>query len=485
MATTIPDANNPSASTQPVLNIDPNSTDSTTHAGDIAVQSSGQSYQPLVGQQQGANIDNLYVQNTGTPQLPNGTQMPYYEINNTGDTTLGHTGNVNPNDALANTTYQATSTDVNIPSTRPGAATYAAAQADAAQGNVANDSLVQNQLYSILSDPRSLNAQGIPIWAQPAVTAARQAMNGMGLGNSTMAGGATATAILSTALPIAQQNASISAQLNLQNLVNRQQTLLSNQAATNAALQFNAQNETQNTQYFASLDANIATQNANRETAVSQFNAGQQNSVEEFNSNLLSQREEFNAQNNLLVDQSNVQWRRAINTANTAEANATAQTDAMNKFNLSQTASNNLWQQARDEASWNLTSEENARNRLLSLVNSSLNRQTSFSILSSQLNANMFSQLGALGVNLLNGGLGGSITKGLFGGGGSSGYGGGPPGSTYNNSPGYSGGSAGGGFYPGGSFGGGNYGSFSRGGPVRSYDNGNYNNGVSMTNKGN
>jgi hypothetical protein len=96
----------------------------------------------------------------------------------------------------------------------------------------------------------------------------------------------------------------------------------------------------------------------------------------------------------------------------------------MNALNISQTDMNNLWQQARDEASWSLTASENSQNRGLSLVNSALNRQTSLDILNSQMQAAMFSQLGGFGVNLLGGLFGGSGASGigsgisnLFGGG--------------------------------------------------------------------
>ena len=221
----------------------------------------------------------------------------------------------------------------------------------------------------------------------------------------------------------AQYHAATFAQMNLQNLLDKQQTLLSNTAAQNAAAQFRAQNDTQNYQFFSSLISNISQQNANRQTAVSQFNAGQQNAMLQFNANQSVQTQEFNSQNQLLVDQSNVQWRRAVNTANTAGLNAANQANVQNQFNLSTSAQNAIWQQARDEASYSVTSGENSQNRLLSLVNSALNRQTSLQILTSQLKAQTNAQLGALAGNLLgsvfggSGGIGG-LFKGLTGGNG-------------------------------------------------------------------
>jgi hypothetical protein len=279
------------------------------------------------------------------------------------------------------------------------AAQYNANLTSGATGTVDPNSLLQNQMTTLLHS--NLNENGIPEWAQPAVTAANQRMNSLGLGASTMAGNATAQAILSTALPMAAQNASVYATLNLTNLSNAQQAMLSNQAATNAAAQFNAQSQQQNAQFFATLATQIATQNAQMQTAVSQFNAGQVNAAEQFNENLQNQQNQFNIGNQLLIDQSNVQWRRTINTVNTAGINAVNQANAQNLLNIQQSAQNQLWQEAQDEASWALTSAENAKNRQLALVVSGLNRQTAFDLLSAQQSAQMFSQLGGLAGNLV------------------------------------------------------------------------------------
>ena len=80
--------------------------------------------------------------------------------------------------------------------------------------------------------------------------------------------------------------------------------------------------------------------------------------VKQFNATLENQRQQFNVENQREIDQSNVVWRRAINTANTAAVNAANQTNAQNLLNLSNWALSSLWQQWRDEASWVNTSSE-------------------------------------------------------------------------------------------------------------------------------
>ena len=215
-----------------------------------------------------------------------------------------------------------------------------------------------------------------------------------------------------------QYNASVFAQMGLQNLLNQQQTYLSNQAAVNASRQFNAQSAQQNGQFFSSLNAQINGQNADRTTVVSQFNAGQTNALDQFYANMNAQLDQFNAQNRLIVDQSNVQWQRAVNTANTAGVNSANNANAQNMFNLSQSDMNLIWQQARDEASWSLTSAENSQNRLLSLTNSAMNRQTSLEIMRNQQQQAMYSSLGSLATNLFTPVISAGVNS-LFGGGGS------------------------------------------------------------------
>ena len=85
-------------------------------------------------------------------------------------------------------------------------------------------------------------------------------------------------------------------------------------------------------------------------------------------------------QNQRVIDQSNVAWRRQINTANTSAVNAANQTDAANLMNMSNFAMSALWQQWRDEASWANTSSENIENRNHNIVLSALEREAAMDL---------------------------------------------------------------------------------------------------------
>ena len=197
------------------------------------------------------------------------------------------------------------------------------------------------------------------------------------------------------------QNAQAFLSMDMANLSNQQQAsilkaqqtqqrLLSNQAAANAAIQFNATSENQTNQFMASLNASVSQFNAQQSNAMSQFNATQQNAaearrvaregearkleaqlqtqVEQFNATQEFNREQFNVRNATAIAQSNVQWRRQANTADTAAINAANQQNAQNAYNLSLAAQNFLWQELRDEADFAFKRWDNNEQRKTSLL---------------------------------------------------------------------------------------------------------------------
>lgn len=242
------------------------------------------------------------------------------------------------------------------------------AQGTAAQGQVnQRQDTVQGQLSNLYS--QTTNGQ-VPTWAQGAVTAANAQMAARGMGASSIGAAAITAAVQASALPIASADAATYFSMNmanlsnqqqtaLQNTQNRQQSLLSDQAATNVASQINATNAQQSQQFMASLVNSIKTNNASMSQAASQYNATEGDQVAQYNSTLDYNRAQFNQQQQYAIDQSNVLWQRSINTQNTASTNAANQVNAQNSFNLSSTALNNLWQQYMDSASWAFTASQN------------------------------------------------------------------------------------------------------------------------------
>jgi len=173
--------------------------------------------------------------------------------------------------------------------------------------------------------------------------------------------------------------------------------MLSDQASANAASQFNAASENQAAQFMTNLSSTISSQNAARNDAMNQYNTteagriaalNQNNSLEaerlqntlntqinQFNEQLDYNRNNFNTQNANLIEQSNVAWRRQLNTANTAGQNAVNQANAMNSFNMSNQGLSFLWQEMRDAAKWEYESAQNAEERQTNLAIAALGNE--------------------------------------------------------------------------------------------------------------
>ena len=177
----------------------------------------------------------------------------------------------------------------------------------------------------------------------------------------------------------AVQNAQNFLQVDMANLSNAQQTalfkqqslvnsILSDQAAANAAQQFNATSENQTNQFFANLAASVNQFNAAQINAMKQFNADEVNTLLEFNAGLQDVRERFNAQNYLAVAQANAQWRQNLATINTAAANESNMEYTRTVNGLTMTALDEIWQRERDILSMAFQMSENNANRANAVV---------------------------------------------------------------------------------------------------------------------
>jgi hypothetical protein len=201
------------------------------------------------------------------------------------------------------------------------------------------------------------------------------------------------------------QNAQSFLNMDMANLSNQQQTemfkaqqrvqsLFTDQAATNAARQFNASSQQQVDQFFANLATQVQQFNASQVNAQEQFNAGQRNTVERFNAELNNQRDQFNAQNQLVISQNNAQWRREIATADTAAVNRANELNAASILDVSKTAYDNLWQYYADTMEWAWTSADNQLDRITDMAIAELTADTN---LATQQMSNDSAAGGAIG----------------------------------------------------------------------------------------
>ena len=252
-------------------------------------------------------------------------------------------------------------------------------KAVAEEGIVPPEATMQGQMANLMDDVASGN---VP-WADEAMRNAQAIMLERGLGKSSMTGAAIGAAILEAAMPIAQFDAQVFGQMNLQNLRNRQETMLSNTAATNVAKQMNAQSVNEVNKFMSSMRDGVLKFNETTKNAMDQVSAIEANKANLSNSQFNAQRAQemslvhaqredqankFNAENALGIQKSNAEWRRTTNTANTAAANSANMINAQNYFNISQQAQANLWQRSRDVFQWANQSAENDRDRAFQMT---------------------------------------------------------------------------------------------------------------------
>ena len=308
----------------------------------------------------------------------------------------------------------------------------------------------------------------LPPYMSPAVRKAKGIMNSRGLGSSSMAAAAMVQAMLESSIPIAQSDAQAYATIQLQNLNNEQQTALANaatiaamdrqnldnrmkaaqqnaqsflqmdmanltnrqatetltyqskvqslftdQAAANAAKQFNATTQNQVNQFYDQLGATVETNNANRQAAMDQFNVDQSNSIAKYNAKLQDAREKFNSTMQQQIEQSNVLWRRSINTANTTEQNNANKANAAAILGITVAAQANLWQKYRDEIHYAFTSTENSAQRAQQLALTSLQNAFSKEMFDMEITADAEKSIGTYFGNVLHSSFEG-IAQNLF-----------------------------------------------------------------------
>jgi len=289
--------------------------------------------------------------------------------------------------------------------------------AQAATGELDERATIKFQLGQVTSAIK--DGEALPSWAAPAARSADALMLQRGLGSSSMAASARTQALIEAGLPIASADAQAYGRIQLQNLNNKQQAalqnantlaamrtqnlnarmtaavnnarnfltidttnlnnkqasntltfqanqqkLFSNQAAENAAKQFNATSENQVEQFFSTLENSVSQANANRLTAVRQFNAGETNSYNQFIANQELVREQFNSEQQASIRAANANWYRSVATINNGNQMAANSFAAQATLGLREKEYNQLWQKRRDDASYIFSSTEAGLDRI-------------------------------------------------------------------------------------------------------------------------
>ena len=287
-------------------------------------------------------------------------------------------------------------------------------KAVAEEGIVPPEATMQGQMANLMDDVASGN---VP-WADEAMRNAQAIMLERGLGKSSMTGAAIGAAILEAAMPIAQFDAQVFGQMNLQNLRNRQETMLSNTAATNVAKQMNAQSVNEVNKFMSSMRDGVLKFNETTKNAMDQVSAIEANKANLSNSQFNAQRAQemslvhaqredqankFNAENAMGVQKANAELYRATNTANTAQNNADNRINAQNYFNLSAQAQADLLQRSRDVFHWANQTAENERDKAFQLTMYAMQQDAYMQALDEEAEANIWAGVADFAYDIFQG----------------------------------------------------------------------------------
>ena len=292
------------------------------------------------------------------------------------------------------------------PSANAEKASAYAEQIQAAEASPTDKATVQGQLNQLYSD---FDGKNPPAWAAGAMRAANAAMAARGLSASSLAGQAVIQATMEAAIPIAQIDASVFAQFEVQNLSNRQQRAMlaaqqraqfigqefdqafqarvanSARIADVANMNFNAEQQVILENSRAANTMNLA--NLNNKQAVVMAEAAALSQLDMANLNNRQQVAVQNAQNFLQVDMANLS-----NEQQASMFNAQSRVQAI----LSDTAAQNAARQ------FNATSE-NQTNQFFASLGAQINQfNASQSNAMEQFNVGQTNAINQFNANLLN-----------------------------------------------------------------------------------
>ena len=184
---------------------------------------------------------------------------------------------------------------------------------------------------------------------------------------------------LSNRQQAAVQNAQAFLQMDMTNINNEQQTslfkaqqniqaLFTDQAAENAALQFNAASENQTKQFFADLQLNASKFNADQKNSMRQFNVNSVNANRQFNVAQNNQFRQFMTSSNLVVSQANAKWRQTAALVNQEASNERNMYVAKEQNALSNAELDEIWQRERDEMDYVFNAYQNDVDRSNAII---------------------------------------------------------------------------------------------------------------------
>jgi len=150
------------------------------------------------------------------------------------------------------------------------------------------------------------------------------------------------------------------------NIINNQgrvQSILEDQKAINAQRLFTADSQNDFIKFYSNLNSSIDMFNTEQVNGMERFNVDQLNSVNQFNANLENSREQFYKDMQYNIDLANTKWRQSITLQENEQLFEANARDVQNMFNLSTEQLNRIWDRSDALLDYAWKSSENELDR--------------------------------------------------------------------------------------------------------------------------
>ena len=217
------------------------------------------------------------------------------------------------------------------------------------------------------------------------------------------------------------QNAKNFMEMDLANLSNAQQSeiintqariqsILEDAKAVNTERMFEAQSQNDLNAFYDQMNSQIDQYNTTQTNAMAQFNSDALNGMEQFNSSLENQREQFYRDMQFKIDTANANWRQTVTLQDAQNKFEAAAVDVKNMVDLSTEQLNQIWDRADAMLDYIWKSTENELQRDNNIAVATLQARSQASLAQAQLKAGDKAGFGAI-----LGSVAGEFAKGIAG----------------------------------------------------------------------
>ena len=183
----------------------------------------------------------------------------------------------------------------------------------------------------------------------------------------------------------------------------------------NTTAQINMAAENQANQFYSELGLDAAQFNTQEINDRAEFDAEQANATAQFNAKLEADRLQFNADNAMYIADSNVKWRREVNTANTAQANAALEFDITSALGLQKDSLDQLWDHYDSIITYAFEAAEGEAERATNLLVAGMTAEAQKQLAEATKDAGLWTSLGSAAGAILSSSSGQDLVSDLLG----------------------------------------------------------------------